>query len=114
MGQSICFRSEERCFSEVFLDYRQLNHEKVADTYPLPLMEYFIDILGALVVFSTLYANLGYLKIPISEEDLDKTCFTNHIGIYRYKLMPFGLLNVAATFQISSYINLSEFAGTFS
>ena len=40
-----------------------------------------------------------YWKIPIADEDCDKTKFTSHVGTYCYNRMPFGLSNAPLTFQ---------------
>ena len=41
----------------------------------------------------------GYNQIQISPEDQDKTTFTYPWGTYSYRVLPFGLCKVPATFQ---------------
>ena len=41
----------------------------------------------------------GYNQIEIAPEDQEKTTFTCPFGTFAYKKMPFGLINVGATFQ---------------
>lgn len=41
----------------------------------------------------------GYNKIKLEEEDQDDIEFITHKGVVRYKVVPFGLLNVGATSQ---------------
>ena len=41
----------------------------------------------------------GYNQIKIAEEDQEKTAFITSQGLYCYKVMPFRLKNVGATYQ---------------
>ena len=44
-------------------------------------------------------AYLGYNQIRMTSEDKEKTSFFTERGSYCYKVMPFGLKNVGATYQ---------------
>ena len=89
------------------MDYRRLNAKTLADSYPLPRMDYCIDSLGNAVVFTMLDCNSGYWQIPVAPEDRDKTTFTTHMGTFRHLRMPFGLKGAPATFQRALDIILS-------
>ena len=41
----------------------------------------------------------GYNQILMAEEDQEKTTFVTSQGLYCYRVMPFGLKNVGATYQ---------------
>ena len=65
----------------------------------MPRIDDCLDSLGDARYFSTLDANCGYWQIGVAPADKDKTTFTSHRGLYRFKRMPFGLMSAPATFQ---------------
>jgi hypothetical protein len=50
---------------------------------------------------SLLDGYFGYNQIIVCEEDKEKTTFTTPWGTFMYDKIPFGLMNVGATFQRS-------------
>ena len=48
---------------------------------------------------SFLDAFQGYHQIPLALDNQERTAFVTPIGNYHYKVMPFGLKNVGATYQ---------------
>jgi len=50
-------------------------------------------------MMSFLYAYSGYNQIQMYEPNIPKTAFTTDVANYCYKVMPFGLKNVGATYQ---------------
>lgn len=61
-------------------------------------MDNFIDALGDSTVYSTLDDNTGYWRIPIAEEDRNRTTLVKTSGAFRLIPIPFGLRNALATF----------------
>ena len=49
--------------------------------------------------FSTLDLASGYWQVSLSREARVKTAFATHSGMFQFKVMPFGLCNVPATFE---------------
>jgi hypothetical protein len=90
------------------VEYRKLNALTVKDSYPSPRMGECLDNLGDATIFSTLDCNSGYSQIAVAEEDMDKTAFVTHVGVHRFKRMPFGLCNAPATFQRALDMILSK------
>jgi Reverse transcriptase (RNA-dependent DNA polymerase) len=81
------------------VDYWRLNAVTTKDSYALPRVDDSIESLGGAQHFYTLDANSGYWKIAVNPADRDKTKFTTHRGLYRFKRLPFALVSAQATFQ---------------
>jgi Reverse transcriptase (RNA-dependent DNA polymerase) len=90
------------------VDYRLLNALTTKDSYALLRVDDSLDSLGGAQYFSTLDANSGYWKISVNPTDRDKTMFTTHRGLCRFKRLPFGLVSAPATFQREIYVILSS------
>jgi hypothetical protein len=81
------------------VDFRNLNRASEKDNYPIPPMEKLLQTVSGSVIFSLLDGFSGYNQVLVSEEDRLKTTFRTKWGTFAYKRMPFGLINVGATFQ---------------
>jgi len=80
-------------------DYTDLNKAGPKDTYPLPSIDRLIDGASDQEMMSFLDAYLGYNQIQMYEPDIPKITFTTDTANFCYKVMPFGLKNVGATYQ---------------
>ena len=80
-------------------DYRALNKTTVRDTYPLPFLHDFSLSLHGTAVFSRLDLKDAFFQIPISKEDIPKTCVTTPFGAFEFTRMNFGLCGAAQSFQ---------------
>ena len=81
------------------VDYRRLNLATVKDAYPLPRIDDTLDMLAGKKWFSTLDLASGYWQVSLSPEARCKTAFATHSGLFQFRVMPFGLCNVPATFE---------------
>jgi hypothetical protein len=78
--------------------YRALN--KLPSYYSLPRIDGILDKLGPARFFTTLDAQSGYWQIPMHPDDVHKTAFLTHRGLFEFLRMPFGLTTVPGTYQM--------------
>uniref|UniRef100_A0A2N9I550 Uncharacterized protein n=1 Tax=Fagus sylvatica TaxID=28930 RepID=A0A2N9I550_FAGSY len=83
----------------VCVDFTNLNQACPNDPFPLPKIDQLVDATAGHDRMSFLDAFQGYHQIALSTEDREKTAFITPLGIYCYKVMPFGLKNAGATYQ---------------
>ena len=81
------------------VDYTDLNQACPKDSFPLPKIDQLIDSIAGNKLLSFMDAFSGYNQIMMHPSDKDKTSFINGQGLYCFKVMPFGLKNIAATYQ---------------
>ena len=90
------------------IDYRKLNGMTKKNSYPLPRIDETLDSLGGNQFFSTLDLKSGYWQVGMHPDDMEKTAFSSHMGLFQYKVMPFGLCNAPATFECMMETLLSD------
>ena len=83
------------------VDYRDLNRASPKDNFPLPHIDTLIDNMAKHSLFSFMDKFLGYNQIKITLEDMEKTTFLIMWRTFCYKVIPFGLKNAGATYQIA-------------
>ncbi|CDJ53287.1 hypothetical protein EBH_0006860 [Eimeria brunetti] len=88
------------------VNYQELNTLTTAPDFPLPSIQTILDMLGGAHYFSTLDLESGFHQIRMAKDDRWKTAFRSLMGLFEYKVMPFGLNGVPATFQanINAYL----------
>ena len=90
------------------IDYRKLNGLTKKNSYPLPRIDETLDSLGGNKWFCTLDLQSGYWQVGMKPEDMEKTAFSSHLGLFQYNVMPFGLCNAPATFEAMMETLLSD------
>jgi hypothetical protein len=83
----------------ICVDFTDLNKACPKDSFPLPRTDQLVDSAAGHKRLSFLDAYSGYHQIPLHGPDQESTAFITALGLYCYKVMPFGLKNAGATFQ---------------
>ena len=81
------------------VDFTDLNNACPKDSFPLPRIDQLVDSIAGHELLTFMDAFSGYNQILMKEEDQEKTAFVTSQGLYCYKVMPFRLKNVGATYQ---------------
>ena len=81
------------------VDYRKLNAATIPDEFPIPRQSEILSSLSGAQVLSSLDALSGFTQLEMDEEDVEKTAFRTHRGLFQFKRMPFGLCNGPSIFQ---------------
>ena len=81
------------------VDFRKLNQITKKNSYPLPLIDDILALLGKAKFFTSLDLKSGYWQVAMDEKDKEKTDFACHKGLFEFNVMPFGLSNAPAVFQ---------------
>ena len=80
-------------------EFRYLKSNKVKDAYPIPRIDQSLSKLGDAKFFTTLDLGSVFWQVPLRKKEWDKTGFACELGLFQWKMMPFGLCNATATFQ---------------
>ena len=83
----------------ICIDFRKLNRASLKDNYHVLAMEQILQSVSGSAMLSLLDGFSGCYQVLVSKEDRLKTTFRTKWGTYAYDKMPFGLINVGATFQ---------------
>ena len=81
------------------IDHRGINKITVPNRYPLPNIDELKQRVGGVKLFNKIDLKNGYHLIRIKEGDEWITAFRCRYRLFEYTVMPFGLVNVPATFQ---------------
>ena len=75
----------------ICVDYRKVNPHILPDPFPIRAVDDLLAHLDKPSVFSLIDLKAAYHQVPIDEASRDITGFVTHMGIFRFKKLPFGL-----------------------
>ena len=81
------------------INYRKLNAVTTPDEFPIPRQSEILSSLSGAQVLSSLDVLSGFTKLELDPNDVEKTAFRTHRGLFQFKRMPFGLRNGPSIFQ---------------
>lgn len=81
------------------VDYKRLNQHIIIDQHPLPTVDEIFSKLAGARYFSKLDLRSAYHQLEIREDSRDYTAFISHIGLFRYKRLPFGLASAPSAYM---------------
>ena len=97
-GAPVLFVPKKNGKLRMCVDWRLLNARTVRSAFPLSRVDDLLDKLQGTCVYSSLDLMSGYHQVRIAPEDQEKTAFRTPFGLYKYKVLPFGLVNAPAVF----------------
>ena len=90
------------------VDYRRLNKVTVPNKYPAGKVEDILRRMQNSSWFSKFDLTNGFLQVMMEEKCRNMTTFVTSRGMWRFKRMPFGLINSPATFGVVMHEVLGE------
>ena len=81
------------------VDFTDLNKACLKDSFSLPKIDQLVDSTASHGLLSFMDTLSGYNQIPMYKQDEESTVFITKHGLFCYRVMPFGLKNVGATYQ---------------
>ena len=81
------------------VDFTDLNKACPKDSFPLLRIDQLVESVAGHKLLSFMDTFSRYNQILMVEDDQVKTSFVTSQGLYCYKVMPFGLKSVGATYQ---------------
>ena len=81
------------------VDFIDLNKVCPKDSFPLPSIDRLVNASIGYHVLSFKDAFSGYNQIMMDPADQEKMTFITDEGLYCYRIIPFGLKNIGATYQ---------------
>ena len=82
----------------VCVNYKSLNSISLVDPQPFLSTDDILDRLGGSKYYSKFDLCKGYYQLPLEEKSRDYSTFVCKRGLFRFKVMPMGLVSAGASF----------------
>ena len=102
-GSLILFIAKKNGNLRFCVDYRRLNAITKKDRYPLPLIDETLARIVRYKYITKFDIIITFNKLRMHPESEELTTFVTSMGAYKYRVIPFGLINGPASYQY--YIN---------
>ena len=83
----------------VCVDMRCPNKAILRERHPIPSLDEILHGMNGAQYFSKIDIKSGYNQFVLSPASRNLTCFTSHIGLFRYKVLLFGINTASEIFQ---------------
>ena len=83
-----------------WVDFIDLNKACSKDSFSLPRIDQLVDVTSGHQLLKFMDAYSGYNQITMHVLDQEHTSFITDYDLYYYKVIPFGLKNAGATYQL--------------
>ena len=72
-------------------DYRKVNSVTKTDSFPIPRIDNCTDKVGNSKYVTKFDLLKGFWQVPLTDKAKEVSAFASPNGLYRYKVMPFGM-----------------------
>lgn len=86
-------------YLRVCFDFLKLNAVSHSDAYPMPRIDELLEKVGHASFITTLDLCKGYWQVPLEEKSKAYTAFRTPMGLFQFRVMPFGLHGAPGCFQ---------------
>ena len=83
----------------LYIYYQVLNKIIFRNRYLIPWLDNLLDQLKGVKYFNKIDLKFGYHHVPIEPSHVWKTTFEDKEGLFKWLVMPFGLMNAPTTFM---------------